>query len=91
MRTREEQENPSRHRPAQEQMRQFFLKAPKDQSLPLPLTLTQKNIQLPSDSFTILFVDLANDFLLTNDRSHAHTPEPRVCVCSRNPQLYSQQ
>lgn len=45
---------PQRQRRAQQQTRQFFLKAPKDQFLSQSHTLTQKNTLLPPDSFTIL-------------------------------------
>lgn len=54
-----------RHRSAQDEMRQFFLKAPEDRSLPLSYTITQKH-KSPTDPLSALNADMVKDFHLTN-------------------------
>lgn len=65
-----------------------FLKSPLRPLSPSVSVAKKTHIQLPSDSLTILYVNLANDFHLTND-IRVHTPETLcVCLCvKRNPPL----
>lgn len=70
-------------------MRQFFLKAPKDQFLPQSHTPTQKNTLLPPTHLPFCVEGLTNDFRQTNDfhmHAHTHTSTPFVRV---NPQHQS--